>query len=62
MTLYLKIERSIEKHLGAMEVEKFKNYVIVKEKLIGDRKELIDKIKLSRRQLRELEWGREDVY
>ena len=45
-----------------MEVEKFKKYVTVKEILIGDRKELSDKIKLSRRQLRELEWGREDVY
>ena len=45
-----------------MEVEKFKKYVTVKEILIGDRKELSDKIKLSRRQLRELEWGRGDVY
>ena len=58
----MKIERSIEKHLGALEVEKFKNYVIVKEILIGERRELSDRIKLSRRQLRELEKGRGVVY
>ena len=58
----MKIERSIERHLGAIEVEKFKNYVIVKEILIGERRELSDKIKLSRRQLQELEQGRGVMY
>ena len=39
-------------------VEKFHEYVTLKEKLIGDKKELGDKLRLSRRQMMELEWGK----
>ena len=52
------IERSIEKYLGVVEVEKFQDYVTLKEKLIGDNKELGDKLRLSRRQMMELEADR----
>ena len=39
-------------------LEKFKEYVRIKEKLIGERKELGGKIKLGRRQMMELELGK----
>ena len=57
-SLYFQIERSIEKYLGAKVLEKFNKYVRRKEKLIGERKELGDKIKLGRRQIMELEVGK----
>ena len=43
-----------------MEVQKFQDYVTLKEKLIGDNKELGDKLRLSRRQMMELDWGKAD--
>ena len=39
-SLYFQIERSIEKYLGAEVLEKLKEYVKIKEELIGERKEL----------------------
>ena len=57
-SFYFQIERSIEKYLGAMVLEKLKEYVRIKEKLIGERKELGDKIKLCRTQMMELELGK----
>jgi hypothetical protein len=39
-------------------LEELKEYVRIKEKLIGERKELCDKIKLGRRQMMELELGK----
>ena len=39
-------------------MEEFKEYVRIKEKLIGERKELGDKMKLCRRQIMELEVGK----
>ena len=41
-------------------VEQFHEYITLKEKLIGDKKELGDKLRLSRRQMMELEWGKAD--
>ena len=43
-----------------MELEQFQDYVTLKEKLIGDKKELGDKLRLSRRQMMELDWGKAD--
>ena len=57
-SLYFQIERSIERYLGAKVLDKFKDYVRIKEKLIGERKELGDKIQLSRTQMMELELGK----
>ena len=57
-SLYFQIERSIERYLGALVLEEFKEYVRIKEKLIGERKELGDKMKLCRRQIMELEVGK----
>ena len=54
-SLYFQIERSIERNLGTKVLDMFKEYVRIKEQLIGERKELGDKIKLSRRQMMELE-------
>ena len=42
-------------------LEKFKEYVRIMEKLIGERKELGDKMKLSRRQMMELELGKGEM-
>ena len=39
-------------------LEKLKEYVRIKEKLIGERKELGDKIELGRTQMMELELGK----
>ena len=57
-SLYFQIERSIERNLGTKVLDMFKEYVRIKEQLIGERKELGDKIKLSRRQMMELEVGK----
>eukprot|EP00092_Neocalanus_flemingeri_P003346 GFUD01003584.1.p1 GENE.GFUD01003584.1~~GFUD01003584.1.p1 ORF type:complete len:566 (+),score=179.34 GFUD01003584.1:53-1699(+) len=52
-----KVCRSIERYLGDEDLEKFKLFMIEKEKLISDSKELSDKMRLSKKQLIELELG-----
>ena len=49
--------RSIDRYLGEEEMEHFKFFINEKEKLLSDKKELGDKLKLCKKQLRELELG-----
>merc|ERR1712096_405231 len=50
-----KVLRSISRYLGEEDLEKFKLFINKKEKLIYDRKELSDKMRLSKKQMMELE-------
>ena len=56
-SLYFQVERSIERCLGAKVLEKFREYERIQEELIGERKEVGDKMKLGRTQMMELELG-----
>ena len=49
--------RCVEKYLGAEEEQQFTIFIQEKEKLLTDRKELSDKLWLSRRHLSDLEFG-----
>ena len=44
--------------MGPEHLEQFKQFIKDKYNLLSERKELGDKIRLSRRQLADLEWGR----
>ena len=43
--------------MGPEHLEQFKQFIKEKEKLLSERKELGDKMRLGRRQLADLEWG-----
>ena len=51
------IERSLDKHLDVEAVQSFKDFMIKKEKLTANRKELSDKMKLCKKQMIELEFA-----
>jgi len=52
-----KVHRSILRYLGNEDLEKFRLFIIEKENLISDSKELSDKLRLSKKQMLELELG-----
>ena len=43
--------------MGREHLDQFNQFIKEKEKLLSERKELGDKMRLSRRQLADLEWG-----
>ena len=47
----LQVFRSIERYLGQEDLERFKLFLIEKEKLLSDSKELCDKLSLGKTQL-----------
>ena len=53
----MQIFRSIERYLGQEDLERFKLFLIEKEKLLSDSKELRDKLSLGKTQLSMLEEG-----
>ena len=53
----LQVFRSIERYLGQEDLERFKLFLIEKEKLLSDSKELCDKLSLGKTQLSMLELG-----
>ena len=53
--MVLQVFRSIERYLGQEDLERFKLFLIEKQKLLSDSKELCDKLSLGKTQLSMLE-------
>ena len=51
----MKVERSLLKHLGEEKLRSYKQFVSETTKLLNEKKELSDKMKLCRAQMADLE-------